>query len=181
MSATTDLSRPSPYQLQRDATSLAEARERILAIDPTMLEDNKLWVDSLEGIAEGNPIKTIEGLIRSAIDAADLAALAMGRMKELAKRKEKFEKIEAEARDIARMLMESGGIPKLVREDFTASIRAGQPHVIPTLPPEEMPPRFQRVKIDHNKGALAEALRAGEADVPAEWSNPQPTLTIRER
>jgi hypothetical protein len=144
-------------------------------------EDRQLWQDMLEGEASGDPFAAIDRLVHVAVQHEHYAEAVRSFRREQAERLDRhLRNAETLRQAIARML-ERLQLPALVRPTYTASVGAGRTHVIPKAKPEEMPPRFQWVTIEHNKEELARALRAGETDVPAEWSNPEPVLTIRTR
>ena len=173
---------PNPATLEAVRRVLARAGRELRAIEPNMAEeDPKLWADMMEGEAEGDPFALIDRLLTGALDyEADAKAVAFRRA-DLAIRHDRFTQYAERRRKIARDLLAEADIRHLERPEYTASISPGRPYIIPTLPPEQLPERFQRVSYEANKSALAAALTAAEPDVPAEWSNPQPVLTIRTR
>lgn len=170
---------PSPFAIEQAMKALAEARERLLSIYPTVSDDDKLYLDCLEGDAEGDPFGVLAEVARASLEADDMAVMAGLRAKELAARKARFEGRARLLKNVAGTLLGILGLKRLEREDFTIRIQDGVSHVVPTKPPEELPSRFQRITIEANKLALSAALKAGETDVPAEWSNPQPFIVIQ--
>jgi len=171
---------PSAYAIARAFEALAEARARLIAIDPSIVDDGQLYLDCLEGEAEGDPLAIIERIIRAARDNADFAALAAGRMRSLAERKARFEARAAAMRKAAFDMMDRLEIPRLECEDFTASFRRTLGHVIIT-DPKLLPERFVRIRREPDKAAINEALRANETVPGAVMSNPERILAITER
>lgn len=173
---------PSPATIETVRRVLARAGRELRAIEPNMAEDDpKLWADMMEGEAEGDPFALIDRLITSALDYEADAEAVQHRRADLASRHDRFIAYAARRRKIARDLLAEADIRSLERPEYTASISPGRPHILPTLPPEQLPERFQRCTIEANKQALGDALIAAEPDVPAEWSNPQLVLTVRTR
>ena len=173
---------PSPRQISEAYTDLLQTAQRLLATDPDMpTEDARLWADMLEAESRTDPFQVIDQLVHAAVQAEHYAEGVGDYQKDLAARKQRHERQAERLRQAVQQFMERLSMPSLVRPTYSASISAGRPHVVPTKAAAEMPPRFQRVAIEVNKAALTEALKAGETDVPAEWSNAEPSLTIRVR
>jgi hypothetical protein len=173
---------PSPRQIQDAYTDLVQTAQRLLEIDKNMpAEDARLWADMLEAESAGSPFTVIDRLVHEAVQAAHYAEGVGAFQSVLADRKARHERQAQRLRQAVQEFMEHLAMPSLVRPTYSASIADGRAHVVPTKPPEELPPRFQRMTIEANKEALREALRAGEKDIPAEWSNTEPKLTIRVR
>jgi hypothetical protein len=146
-------------------------------------DDQRLWADMLEGSAQGaDPFSVVDRLVGAILERERFAeALRLWRNADLAERQARFDRAATRQRAIVQQFLERLAIRRLTRPGFTLSIGPGRPHVVPSASPEQLPARFQRVSVEADRQALAEALRAGEADVPATWSNPEPVLTIRVR
>jgi hypothetical protein len=173
---------PSPRQVSEAFTNLVQTAQSLLQIEPNMpAEDAQLWQDMLEAESQGEPFAVIDRLVHAAVQAEHYAEGVGRYQSDLAERKKRHLRQAEHLRFAVQQFLERLAIPTLVRPTYSASISAGRAHVVPTRRPEEMAPRFQRTTIEANKQALTEALRAGEKDVPAEWSNAQPSLTIRVR
>lgn len=179
---TNDKNIPSPNQIQRAFTALAAARSRLLELDPGMpQEDPKLWQDMLEGEAQGDPYATLDKLIGGALETkAHVEGLRLYRQT-LSERLVRLEAREDRLRGIAQRMLEQLDIETLVRPAYTARISEGRVKVVPNKDAKDMPERFQRVTIEVDKEALAAALKAGEDNVPAHWSNAEPVLNLRTR
>jgi hypothetical protein len=173
---------PSPRQIADAFRDLSEAAQQLLAADPEMpAEDRQLWQDMLEGAAEStDPYSVLDRLAHGAVQDEHYAEGVRSFRRELAERLDRHLRGAETKRRMLKRFLECLQLSTLLRPTYSASIGAGRVHVLPTMKPEELPPRFQRVTVDVNKEALAAALKAGE-DVPAHWSNAEPVLTIRTR
>jgi hypothetical protein len=175
------MSAPSPWQVERAFQALSEARARLLAIAPDLAaEDEQAYLDNLEGEADGDPLATIDALVRASLDAADFAALAAGRMKALAERRARFERREERLRAIVQDMLTALDLKRFERPDYSATIRAGSPHVVVT-DVDALPPQFQRLTVTADKTAIGTALKLGDQVPGAELSNSSPSLSIRVR
>lgn len=109
---------------------------------------------------------------------ADAETLA-GMMKDMAERKARLLRKAESMRATVLWAMQEVGLTKLPAPDFTASVSAGRPKVLIT-DPDALPDDACIFKREPSKTAIAAALAEGPVD-GAEWSNPQPVLTVRTR
>jgi hypothetical protein len=173
---------PSPRQLQEAFSDLARTAQRLLKDDPNMPEeDRKLWQDMLEAESEGDPFRVLDRLVHAAVQSEHYAEGVRSYRTDLAARLERHMRAAERTREQVQRFLLHLNLPTLVRPTYSASISAGHRHVVPTREPAELPDRFRRASYEADRVALGAALRAGEKDVPAEWSNQEPTLTIRTR
>jgi hypothetical protein len=170
----------SSYAVQQAMTALAQARERLLAIDPDMGEDQTLLADCLEGEAEGDPFAVIDRLVAAAIHANDMAEIAHVRATELAERKARFKRRNEQLRGVVQEMLTALDIRKLERVQYTASIRAGTPHVVVT-DIDDLPEIYVRTKREPDKAAILAALNEGYEFDGATKSNAPPSLMIKTR
>lgn len=170
---------PSPFKMQQAMTILAGLRDTLLAIDPTIADDPRLFADMLEGEG-GDAVAVIERVIRASIDADCMAEAAKLRKQDIAERQTRYERRCAALRKVAFDVLEALGLPRLEREDFTASVgdRAGK--VIIT-DEKALPKAFTRTTIEPDKTLIAAELKAGRRVRGAVLSNPERGLTIRTR
>lgn len=169
---------PSPRQLSDAYAVLLQAREKLLAIEPDIAEDPRLFGDMLEGEG-GDAMGTIDRLIRSSIEAEDMAAQAHVRATEIAEREARYKRRNKALRDTAFALMQALDLRKIERADFTANIaNGGQPSVVVTEP-HEIPDQYQRVIKTPDKAAIRLAIGNGETVPGAMLANPAPSLRIR--
>src|SRR5580765_2215395 len=83
-------------------------------------------------------------------------------------------------RNIVKSAMDEAGLNKLVMPDFTASLRAGQPHVV-VVDENAIPQTFFEMRPHLRKRDLFDALKDGARIEGAELSNPGMTLSVRTR
>lgn len=173
---------PTPAMMEAALAELAAIGRELLAIDPDMPEhDPQLYVDMLEGESRGDAFQVIDQLVFGALERETFAGALQQLRDNWAERESRFKTAASRRRDVVLRLMDTLRISKLERPGYTVAVTAGRVHVVPTLPAEQLPARFQRVSYEADKTALSAALTAGEPDTPAEWSNRQPYLTIRTR
>lgn len=171
---------PSPYRIGEAMRALHEARERLLAIDPDMIsEDTALYRDCLDG-ESGDAFAIIERVIRASLDAEWIAKATADRAKELAERKARADRRKETLRQVGFMMMEAAGLDRLDFPEFTASIRAGTPHVVVT-DETALSDAYIRTTRSPDKTAIGAALKAGETVEGAVLSNPAPSLAVRTR
>jgi hypothetical protein len=170
---------PSPFQVERAFTALLEARAQLLADDPEMAEqDSQLWQDMLQGQADGDPFSVIDRLVGAALDADDMADVAVKRAQEIRERAARLKRRHDRLRATVMDMLQALDIAKLERPTYSAAIRPAPAHVVIT-DEAALPDAWWRVKREPNKSAIASALKAGERVPGTEWSNQQNSLTIR--
>jgi hypothetical protein len=169
---------PSAWQIERAFAALTQVRDRLLAEDATLPEDQRLWQDMIEGEAEGDPLAVIDRVIRAAIDAEMLADLAHVRKTELSEREARFKRRCEQFREVAFRLLDALEIRHRETPDFTAWIGAGRQRVIIT-DDTKLPESLVRVKREPALSLIAAGLKAGEQIEGAALANGGPSLTIR--
>lgn len=98
---------------------------------------------------------------------------------EMRERKSRLDKKAERLRGVVLQAMGELGLTKLDGPDLSASITAGKPKV--TITDEAaLPDDVCAFKREPSKTAIAAALAEGPV-AGAEWSNPQPVLTVRTR
>jgi hypothetical protein len=168
----------SSWQTQRALLQAKETAAKLRA--EGYGDDYQLLIDSLDG--ETDVFESLDRIVNAAEDAKAVADSLGRRMSDMQIRKIRFERLRDILRADAQAILEAADLAApgrpLRRDFYTASVSPGPRHVIPTKQPEEMDPRFQRVKVEASLTALGDALDAGEEDVPAVWSNPRNILRI---
>jgi hypothetical protein len=172
---------PGAFAVQRAMVALQQARERLLAIDPDIGEDQTLLADCLEGEAEGDPFAVIDRLVAAAIHANDMAEIAHVRATELAERKARFKRRNEQLRGVVQDMLEALSLKRLERPGFTASIRAGTPRVVITDEAAVHMAGFIRTTVETDRAAISAALKAGVEVAGATLSNAPDTLALRTR
>jgi Siphovirus Gp157 len=150
-------------------------REKLLDRFPET--DDETIRDTLEGITDLHEM--IAEIIRSALIDEALQVGLRSRLDDMKQRLSRLEERGTKKRQLALDAMSEAGLRKLEQPDFTASIRAGSPHlvivaedVIPSPYWVPLPPKLDRQSL------LAELKRGGE--VPGtHLSNQVPTLSVR--
>lgn len=172
----------SPRKVSEAFTELAQTAQQLLAVDQNMPEDDqRLWQDMLEAESLGDPLLVLDRLVHEALLAEHYAQAVHDYTAQLSERHARYERRADKLREVLANMLEQLQLKSLERPTYTATMRAGIPAVRPTREAEAMPPRFQRLTVSIDTAALKAALKAGEKDVPAEWSNAKPILTIRVR
>lgn len=159
-------------------SAAAQVRERLAAIDPTIIEDAGLLADTLDG--ETDALELVRRLVRYSLEQQSLADAAEARAQDLSVRRARFEARVAAARQTALEMLDQLGVHRVVAEDFTVSLRMGKPGVRVTEP-EKLAPEFVRVVTTRtpDKPMIMAALDAGREVEGAVLSNAAPILTVR--
>ncbi len=170
---------PSPFRIEQAMSVLMAARERLLADEPGIEQDEKLYLDCLDG-QSGDAFEIVDRIVHAALEADDLAEQASRRMADIAERRARFKRRNEALRGVAFAMLDALAVPKFERATYTASIRPGQPHVVVT-DETKLPPGTVRINREPDKAQISALLKAGETVSGAELSNSMPSLTIRTR
>jgi hypothetical protein len=166
---------PAHLSLKIEASKYQTLRERLLADWPT-LEDDCL-LDTLEGITDLHEM--IAAVIRSALVDEALQAGLRTRLEEMRQRLARLEERGAKKRQLALDAMCEVGLKKLEQPDFTASARAGLPHLL-IVADDVIPDPYwvpQPPKLDRQ--SLLADLKRGDVIPGAQLDNPKPSLAVR--
>ena len=169
---------PSPFRIEQAMSALLSARARLLAEDPDIESDERLYADMLEGQSEGDPFDVLDRVIRAAIHAGSMADAAKRRADEISARAARYARRRDNLRAAAFAALDALGIRKHERPDFVASVRAGTASVQIT-DETKLAQEYVRWSMAPDKAAIAAALKAGEAVDGAELSNGMPSLAIK--
>ena len=165
--------------MDRIALAAAEwnrARESLLAEFPELADDAEALADTLDG--EVQALGVVARLIRDAREDDAMADALTPMQRDMAERKSRLSSRADKRRDIALKLMNAIGERKIVRPDFTASVRAVPPKVI-VMDDAALPDDVCKFERKPDRGAIKEALERGEAVAGAVLGNGSETLTIR--
>jgi hypothetical protein len=171
---------PGAFAVSNAMTALQQAKERLLALDPSIIDDEKLLLDSIESEAEGDPFAVIDRLVAIALEAEDMAELANVRATELAERKARFTRRNERLRGVVLDMLEALGVSRLERVQYTASI-GNAPAKVLVAEDAALPDEYVRITRAPNKTAIGDALKAGTVIEGAVMSNPGPRLTLKTR
>src|SRR4029450_13735267 len=151
------------FQISIERSKYLQFKERLLAEYPEVDED--ALRDTLEGITDLHEM--IATVIRSALVDEALQAGLRTRLEEMRQRLARLEERGAKKRQLALDAMCEVGLKKLEQPDFTASARAGLPHllivaddVIPEPYWVPQPPKLDRQSLlaDLKRGDVIPAL-----------------------
>lgn len=140
-------------------------------------EDEDLTLDMVEG--ETRLFDLLDAIM--ADDAEDDARVAAidARMSDLRDRKARFKARQSVRRRILQAALDTAGIRKLERSEYTANLRA-VPQGVEVTDPEALPINLVRIKREPDKAAIKKAL-AGGAVAGARLTNGGETVSIRRR
>jgi sugar-specific transcriptional regulator TrmB len=159
---------------------------------PGLEDDEKTWIDTLEGQSE---IKEVAAkLIDRALDCKAMTAALKLRADDIAARKRRLDDQEKSLRNAVMILMQEAGVKKLELPEATLSVRDTAPRLIVTddaAIPDTCCETVRKIVMDKVKAAV-EAFEADKAqramtDIAAlsetfpgvEWSNGGASLTVR--
>ena len=150
--------------------------EAVLREHPELLEDDELKLDLIEGEGFNEVLGQVVG---KSIEAESMASAIKLRIDSLNERRSRFLSQHQFWRAVALRLMQSVELNKIQLTEATVSVTKGRLGVVLTGKLENMPNKFKRIKVEADKKALLDALKAGESIEGATLSNGPPTLTIR--
>ena len=150
--------------------------EAVLREHPELLEDDELKLDLIEG--EGFN-QVLGQVVEKSMEAESMASAIKLRIDSLNERRSRFLSQHKFWRAVALRLMQSVELNKIQLTEATVSVTKGRLGVTLTGNVEDLPPDFQRVKVEADKKAILEHLKNGVSIEGATLSNGPPTLTIR--
>jgi hypothetical protein len=167
---------PDKLIIDAEVRRCNQIREALLAEYGDDDLDEQTIADTIEGLV--NIHEMLAAIVRAALDDAAMAEAIRDRAKDM---KARLDRIEARAdrlRQIVKNAMADAHIQKLTQPDFTASLRAGQPHV--TITDEQaIPESFLSYRPHINKREILDALKDGAEVAGAALSNPEMVLSVR--
>ena len=155
----------------------SSAKATLLALYPSLAEDDPALIDSLDG--ETNVTEAIAKVIRSAEDDRAMAAALKIRMAEMGERAARLEARIEHKREIAAKAMDQCGLKRVEAPDFTASLAQGKPKVIITDETALEAAYLFTPAPKPDKTKIAEHLKGGCIVPGATLSNSPPHLTVR--
>jgi hypothetical protein len=168
---------PSSYSVMNAVNALAQLRDRLIAVEPSIADDPILMRDMIEGEDTEDYLATIDRVIRCAIEADALADAAKARKADITERQNRFERRRDVLRQVAFEALEVLGIHRRETAEFTASISARPPKV-QIVDETALPASYIRTRTEPDKAAIYTALKAGAEIEGATLSNPQRGITI---
>lgn len=141
--------------------------------------DEETLLDTVEGISDLDEV--IAEIVRSRLDDLALVEALQRRRDEMQERLARLKDRAERKKALIVEAMETAGLKKITREDFTLSLRPGtaglqviDETVIPETYWRPQPPKLDRL-------ALVAALKQGDAVPGAALANPMPTIALRTR
>jgi len=152
-----------------------EIRDLLLAEHGDDIDEQTL-ADTTEGLT--NLHELLAAIVRGALDDEAMAEAIKVRMNDMRGRLDRCEARAQRLRHIVKNAMADAHIQKLTQPDFTASLRAGQPHV--TITDEDLLPQVFIEQRPHIlKREILDALKDGAEVTGAMLSNPEMVLSVR--
>jgi hypothetical protein len=120
----------------------------------------------------------LSGVLRAAVEAADMADAARQRADEIKTRSDRYKARAENLRAAAFAAMDAMDRKRVELPDLTASVKNNPPRVLIT-DEAAIPSELTRTVITPDKTAIAAALKRGESVPGAELTNSIPTIQIR--
>jgi hypothetical protein len=153
-------------------------RDRLMS-EHGLEEDDPAVFDTLDG--ELSLADRLADLLRAALESEALAEALGLRLKDMQDRKARLEhRAKVFRREVAKTAL-AARIPKMEREDFTASFTLPDHGPVDVPDIEAVPTEYCRIKKEPDKKRIAELLKGGLMPNWAKWSEPQPRATVRTR
>lgn len=150
-------------------------RESLLALDADMATDEDLLLATLDG--ETPVLDQLRHIVRVALEAQDWGDAIRQREKILAARRHRMELKAERCRTFVREAMQTLGLPSLMSDDFSASVRLGQASL--QIDMDKLPRAYKRIIEEPDKPMIRSAL-ANDKEVPGvTLGNASPVLTVR--
>jgi len=163
---------PKPF----DVSMLEQVIESLFVSYPELKDDEELRLDTLHGCT--NFVEIIDSLLLKTQDAEALSSACDNVVKEIRKRKERFDIRSDFNRELIKKLMEIADIRKLELATATVSV-TNKPSSVVIVDEALLPPEFLRIKSEPNKTAIKEAILGGNTVTGASMSNGGTTLMIK--
>jgi hypothetical protein len=163
--------------VQLDPTLVRRQVENLKLVHPEVLEDDEMWLASLESETDFNEILTT--IVRRIEDTKALVIGTKDRFEELKSRKDRFEHRVDTLRELAFKIMQAAELAKIELPLATLSLRAGGQTIVGDADPKELPDSLCKISRDLNRTAIKEALKDGQNIPGFQLSNSPPSLSIR--
>ena len=144
---------------------------------PQLIEDADAWALSIE--SETSAFDLLRQIERRRQEAANMAGALASNIAEIEIRQARFVEREKAMRVLAFKIMSAADLRKAEFAEATYSIRNGQQKLIGDTDAEQLPAALQRRKVEANREAIKEALKAGQTVTGFTLSNAEPQLSIR--
>lgn len=161
------------------SAAMYERAKAELVANHGLAEDDPAFLDTLDGITDLGDL--IAALVRRSRELDAHVDSLKAQVKALSDRKAEKEARSKKLRSLALHYMETVGMPRLERPDFTASPRWTKPGLagLAQLDAAQLPDRLRRTKYEPDATAIRDALEAGEIIEGVSIGNAGRTLTVR--
>lgn len=163
-------------RLHLDIQSLRSRIGSLREAFPDVFDDAEWLADVLEGETDMHAIMT--RLVAEQQDAKSMVEAIKERQTSLVERRTRYDTKSSKISEIMLVLMQDSGLHNLVLPEATIIVKAGVPSVVIT-DDKAIPAEFTRTKIEPDKMAIKEALKAGREVPGAQFSNSGPSLQVR--
>ena len=158
------------------ARELEQHIDLLMREHPELADDEELRLDVLEG--ETSLDEVLTGVVGRCMEAESMASAIKLRIDSLNERKSRFSRQRDFWRSLILRIMQTAELQKLPLPEATLSVTKGRLTVI-VDDEEELPLKFQNIKVTANKKLILDELKAGGSVEGCSLSNGPPTLTIR--
>lgn len=165
---------PSSWQIQRMIGELRDAMAALQAIDPSIIDDPKLAMDTLEGMTEA--VQVIDTLAGAAKEAALLAVLARQQARQLTERAARIERREDSLRAMLLSAMQTLQQTRIERPGFTVSVRQNEAPLY--IDEAVLPDTYVRIKREPDRVLARKHLKQGIEVPGATLGNASQSVTI---
>jgi hypothetical protein len=163
-----------------EAIAQLRAAAEALSLDyPDLAEDERAWIDTLDGMTDG--LDLAEWLAERVLHLEAMEAVVAERAKRLQARGKRFAADQDRLKSMILALVDAAGGKKVVRPAMTLSPRATPAKLIEVDAAQTPPGMLRQPPPDPDKPAIKSALAAGQ-DVPGwQLSNGGRTVAILTR
>jgi hypothetical protein len=167
---------PSPHAVMHAVSTLQQVRERLLALDPTIADDEQLFADMLDGEG-GSAVQILERLVEASIEADSLAEGAKLRRADMNARVNRLERRRDALRAVALDALTALTLRRLERPTWTASLY----HIpAPLLIDEDaLPDQWWRTKREPKRAEIHAELNAGGEIPGAQLGNGRVGISVK--
>ena len=138
--------------------------------------DEQTLADTLEGVTDLADILADD--LRSAIEIETKIFALKKRIADMSERMKRFQNCADGLRALVQEAMGEADLNKIVREDFTASLRNGPTHVV-VIDEALIPESFWKTERTLRRSDLREELKNGAEIAGVTLSNPDLVLSVR--
>jgi hypothetical protein len=163
-------------RLHLEAAHIERIMRSLLTEVPEMADDEELRLDTLTGMTNGE--ETLRQIVRLMTEADAFASGLEATIETMKARKDRFAKQVNTYRALIQRIMEAAEVSKVPLPEATLSLRPSPARVI-IANEKELPPEYLRTRVEPDKTAIKEALKAGALIPGAFLSNSEPSLSVR--